>query len=944
MSSQNTPSTLTEHDDSLLEEKIQPETPDPSNPAYVATGTGFLLGLWKPGQVLSSDVPRSLRQKVALASKDYGSLIVLTLATAVARLWDISNPPKVIHEEYIIGRRINHYITGRFFYDSQPPFVDLIYTYFASLFKYPGQFDFDRYDTYIGHAFPYMQLRAITALTGVALVILTFLTLKLTGMTRRGATMGSIFVAFECSYALEQRFIFHQPLVLLALGVTVYLWKLLELQQPLSFKWNLVAVALGLSLGVMVSSRNDGWLTVGWIFIASAYQLFWGFGNIYDKFPISRFVFSSGLRAIYFYFVPLLFSAIAIAVHIQMLPGTGEGTPFVSGPFQASFINSPNTQVVSPIGIGSMVSIRHLKTNVYLHSHDAYFDGGSRQQHVTGYGHRDLNNIWMVENISVTDENIHTAPFSVLTDGALVRFRHFQTLRRLHSHHHKAPISDNDYQFEVSAYGADGFMGDLNDVWQVEIVQEESVPDIAKTEWRAINSIVRFKHPLRMCYLFSHRVKLPASAFYQQEITCARNGVKDASLWFVETNYHPMHPEDADKVNYRQASLMEKVDEYSDLIEATDKSLEKEKASEYSRPGYMLPFMDHGLVIFRDHHRQVLMVGNFVVWYGTIFGIATYILFKIFTFLSLQRGWIRFDNFEGIREMDHHVGGFLLLWACHFFPLIFKGNTDMRSYLPALYCSILASSRWLEYFSALVLRKAALINLFYGLVIAGTISTFIFYSPFVYGSKMTQSQCEQLQLGGLWEFSCKAYLATDAEYYEYDRAHQVAYEYQAPPAEELVQATLVTTLEKSNPTAFALRSDSPIVMDSNSPEIKRFVKKYEKLGRAKQNYADLVDDEGNVVSLDAPTATTSGEIEDDDDEDIDTAIEESLLSQWARITPGPTVSVKPDVAKSAKEQLEEHSQSLEKRLQEEEKAKENTAQAEESIFSLSSTSTDVLTV
>lgn len=924
----------------VTDSKLKSESSIEHATSHVATGTGFLLGLWKPGQILSSDVPQYLRDRVAMSSKDYSSLLVVILAAVAVRFWDIANPPNVVHEEMIVGRRINHYFTGRFFYDNEPPFVGLIYAYIATLFGYPGQFDFDRITTYVGHAFPYMQLRAFTALTGVGLVIVTFLTLKLTGMSRRGATVGCAFVAFESTYTMEQRFIFYQPLVLLTLGVTVYLWKLLELQQPLSFKWNLTAIALGLSLGVTISSRNEGWYTVIWVFVASAYQLFWGFGNLRDKYPISRFFVSSGLRAVYFYMLPLLFSAIAIAVHVQLLPGAGEGTPFVSGPFQSSFINTPDSTVVSPVGIGSMVSIRHLKTNVYLHSHDAFFEGGSGQQHVTGYGHRDLNNIWVVENVSSSD-GLHQTPFSVLQDRSLVRIRHFQTLRRLHTHPQKAPVSDNDYQFEVTAYGADGFPGDLNDVWEVEIVKQESVPDIAKTEWRAINSIVKFKHPLRRCYLFSHRVKLPASAFHQQEITCARNGVDDGAMWFVETNYHPLHPEDADKVSYRQASLMERVNEYHDLIESTDKALEQEKASQYSLPGYLLPLMNHGVAVYRQHHRQVLIVGNAVVWYGAIFGMVTYALFKIFTFLSLQRGWVSFENYTDLKETDHHVGGFLLLWFIHFFPLIFKTNTDIRDYLPVLYCSILASSRWLEYFSKLILRKSALVNLFYGLLIAGAISNYIVYSPFVYGTKMTLAQCQQLELGGLWDFSCHTYLSTEAEYDIYDQQNQVLYTYKAPPAEELVPATLVTTAENANPTTFNLRSDSPIVVDGNRPEIKRFVKKYEKLGRKKLNYVDLVDSDGNVVPIDAEVGTQTQKEEEEDEEPeegLDTEIEEKLLTQWARITPGPSVSVNPEAAQSAKDQMEELS--LEKSLKEEERSKLITAQAEESLFSLSSSEVD----
>lgn len=897
------------------EQKSNIDKPPVTEPPYVATGTGFLLGLWRPGQILSSDVPKALRDRVSLTSSDYGSLIFITVAGLAARLWDISNPPIPLHEELIIGKKINDYITGRFFFDSQPPLVGMIYAYLAVLFKYPGQFDFGKFDTYNGHVFPYMELRSVTALMGVAMVILTFLTLKLTGMARRGATVGAIFVAFECSFAVEQRFIFQLPIALFMLASVIYLWKQFELQQPFSLKWHLFAVLIGLNLGTLVSSRNEGWWTVVWIFLASSYQLWWSFGNIHQKHPIMRFLFNGGLRIFYFYLIPLMFSVLALSVHIQLLPGTGEGTPAVTGPFQETFINNPNSEVVSPVGIGSLISLRHLKTNNYLHSHDAFYYGGSRQQHVTGYGYRDLNNIWFVENVSSSALNPHSHPFSVISNGAYLKLRHFQSLRRLHTHNYRAPVTDNDYQFEVSAYGADGYPGDLNDVWQLEIVQEESAPAIAKSEWRALNSIVRLKHPLRDCYLFSHRVKLPQNAFAQQEITCAKNGIDENSYWFVEVNYHPMHPEGSDKVKFRKLNIMEKVEEYSDLMAVTNEMLEKDSGNRYSHHGIWLPFMQHGITLYRQHHRQVVIVGNMVVWYASVIGLGSYALFKIYTFLSLQRGWMKFTDFHGIREMDHHVGGFVLLWACHFAPLMFKERCTLPEYLPALYCSILASSRWLEYFSSLVLRKPKLINIFYGVLIAGTISTFIFYSPFVYGSKLLIGQCRALEFGGLWDLSCNSYLESESLYAAYDNSHvNIVYEYQAPPAAELESATLITTMDRANPTGFSFRADSPIILDADKPEIRRFMRKYEKLGAAKKNYVDLVnedDKDGDVIAIAAPSAETPSKVdeddEDDDDEELDHEVESKLLVQWARITDPPSLTVDSAVAKSAKERIAEKS-------------------------------------
>ncbi len=75
------------------------------------------------------------------------------------------------------------------------------------------------------------------------------------------------------------------------------------------------------------------------------------------------------------------------------------------------------------MGIGSFISLRHVKTNVYLHSHDEFYKSGSRQQQVTGYGYRDLNNIWFVENVSVSAGNPHAEPFRPLSNEAYIKLK-----------------------------------------------------------------------------------------------------------------------------------------------------------------------------------------------------------------------------------------------------------------------------------------------------------------------------------------------------------------------------------------------------------------------------------------------------------------------------------------------------------------------------------------
>ena len=197
--------------------------------------------------------------------------------------------------------------------------------------------------------------------------------------------------------------------------------------------------------------------------------------------------------------------------------------------------------------LGSRITIRHLHTQGgYLHSHPHMYPGGSKQQQITLYPHKDDNNDWIVVNETQaigkdTDPSTHGPPVHV-TDKMFIRLHHPPSGKKLHSHDIRAPVSEVDFQNEVSAYGFPDFDGDANDNFQVEIEQEETDgrDRHAKKRLRALRTKFRLRHVLTGCYLFSHKVKLPEWGFDQQEVTCNKNPTKENSIWFIETNTHKL--------------------------------------------------------------------------------------------------------------------------------------------------------------------------------------------------------------------------------------------------------------------------------------------------------------------------------------------------------------------------------------------------------------------
>ena len=163
------------------------------------------------------------------------------------------------------------------------------------------------------------------------------------------------------------------------------------------------------------------------------------------------------------------------------------------------------------------------------------------EQQVTLYPHRDQNNEWRIVNAtgeSEADLDWSKVPITYLTPGTRIKLRHISTDKHLHSHDVRPPISDVDFQNEVSAYGMKNFAGDANDDWILEIDHGDKKDPESGKRLRTLRTVFKLKHALTGCYLFSHKVKLPDWGFEQQEVTCNKNAVKDNSLWYVETAMH----------------------------------------------------------------------------------------------------------------------------------------------------------------------------------------------------------------------------------------------------------------------------------------------------------------------------------------------------------------------------------------------------------------------
>ena len=215
------------------------------------------------------------------------------------------------------------------------------------------------------------------------------------------------------------------------------------------------------------------------------------------------------------------------------------------------------------------------------------------EQQITLYPHRDSNNDWRIVN--GTDQgnpylDWDVDPVSYININTRVKLRHIATEKSLHSHDFRPPVSDVDFQQEVSAYGMPDFAGDANDDWIVEIVKGDPKDPESWKRIKTLKTHFRLRHALTGCYLFSHKTKLPDWAYEQQEVTCNKNAVMANSLWYVETSEHPnckclvlssylrslnvaLVPENAPKANYKKPGFFKKFLELQQVMWITNAGL-----------------------------------------------------------------------------------------------------------------------------------------------------------------------------------------------------------------------------------------------------------------------------------------------------------------------------------------------------------------------------------
>lgn len=707
-------------------------------------------------------------------------IITITILAFFTRTWAIWRPSSVVFDEVHFGGFASKYIKSRFFMDVHPPLGKLLITLVAWINGYKGNFNFrDIGSDYLTGNVPYVQMRLLPATLGALIAPISYLTMRMLTLKPITSLLGSLMIIFENGLIVQSRFILLDSPLLFFTTLTIFFhtgFCYEDSKRGFTKRWWTWLFLTGLSLGAVASTKWVGLFTITTIGLVTIQQIWNLMGDLRVPIPLLARYFIA--RVIALIIVPVGFYMFIFQIHLWILTGSGDGDPFMSSEFQHTLRGHRMSDTFADVMIGSNVTIRHTNTQGgYLHSHPQYYPTGSRQQQITLYPHDDSNNLWTIlgrlsDEPSIGDSKdsrsldfYHHQPFFV-NQTSIIRLQHTLTNKKLHTHDVRAPVTDVDYQNEVSCYGFPGFPGDANDEWIVEIVSRQSDTSFDResgTRLKALRTKFRLRHPLQNCYLFSHRVKLPHWAFDQQEVSCNKNPTLANSLWYIETNDHPLLRTDkkSEKANYRKPSFLEKFIELQKVMWQTNQALVDHHAYD-SRPKDW-PFLKRGINFWAKDHLQVYLLGNPFVWWTSTICLIGFGAMKLVLVLRRKRGYRNDLNDSRISKYDG-IGSYLTIgWATHYFPFyLMNRQLFLHHYFPSLYYTIILSSMGFEIITY-KLKSTNRWKVFGGLVLMIVWNWWRFY-PITYAGIWSRRECENSRWLRSWDFSCNEFLNSREDY------------------------------------------------------------------------------------------------------------------------------------------------------------------------------------
>ncbi|ODV81104.1 glycosyltransferase family 39 protein [Suhomyces tanzawaensis NRRL Y-17324] len=669
---------------------------------------------------------------------------IILAATVVIRNLQLEHP---VAAEAATIERVVQYSRGEIFVDTQPPLAKLAF-YWLSLVLGTTQGV---------NTIPSDWTRYFPVLLGVLTMALAHATLRASKCGPVTQLLAVALIAVDHTLIVHSNLVSHESLLLFTTALAVYGLQKVQYETPFSRKWYKCLFVAGLGLGLALSTRYSAIFTLAWAGLLAASQLWSLLGDllVLDVKWFQHLV----ARVVTLVVWPLTIYCSLFYVHLASLPFNGTGSGLLSPEFKSTLHDS-DALLSMPVEVsyGSTVTIKHNQLESYLHSHDFNYRTGSGEQQVTLLDDAlSPDNEWIIESVYKNREGELQKHSRPIKDGDMIRFFHKQTGKYMRVHDLRPPISEHDYANEVSCNSSRAeLMGDINYDYKIRILAKKphAVNDLPLIKLRATESVFQLVHQGTKCILMSHKDKLPAWGFGQNEVLCVDEPTIPNTLWYIESNSHPVLDDDLShpRVAFRPYGFFQKFWEYHMAMLRVHQGQDGQEV-EYSSTPAIWPFAIRGRPITSNENGTVYSLGNIPIYYtGLLFVIIG--LFNHFFHAVKHLNPFVYATDSQASEL-YYANSFSTIagWALHFIPFIYLSTPTFASeYLVSLYFCILLIAQYVEY----QISKRKYFGYVLLVLILGTAVTFYLQLLPALNGGWTAEQC--MSSPWAWGLACLSFL------------------------------------------------------------------------------------------------------------------------------------------------------------------------------------------
>jgi dolichyl-phosphate-mannose-protein mannosyltransferase len=636
---------------------------------------------------------------------------VITCLAFATRFWRLSYPDEVVFDEIHFGNFASYYLQRIYFFDVHPPLGKLLYAFVGWLVGYDGSFLLENIgDSYTDNKIPYIAYRSVPALLSSFTVSIIFLIMKEAGYSLPASVLAASIVLFDNAHVTLTRLIMLDAMLVFSIACAIYSYIRFHKQRytPFSYFWWKWLFLTGIALSAVISTKYVGILTFVTIGFAMIIDL-WNLLDIERGLSIRIFIRHIARRLFCLILVPFLIYLFWFYVHFKILKNSGPGDLFMTLEFEESLGNSPLPKKAHPVYYYDKITLKHIDTKTFLHSHPQRYPlrsdkerVSSQDQQVTAVPFEHPNNVWIV--LHENNEEERKLKRLVRYDDK-VRFLHVSTDTILLSHNAGSPLYSTNQVFTtvplVQAMEQHPFT-----LFQLRPVYDKP-GDIVYIK----TGILHVVHVPTNVSMWTHNdMYLPEWGFGQQEIDGNPVLTHRSNNWVFDTSVNSDDPwrfASPPKV-VKPMSFLKKWLELQMAMFAHNNALTANHP--YSSHPILWPLTFRGIACWCNdsERKQIFFHGNILGWWLETFVLVFFASLCIADQVLLKRKFSLYN--DKVRHRLYTSSGFFVLaWAVHYLPFFVMGRQlFLHHYLPAHLCLALFTGTIFDFVFGLTHQECAL--------------------------------------------------------------------------------------------------------------------------------------------------------------------------------------------------------------------------------------------